>query len=389
MRVLVLSFYFEPDLSAGSFRATALVRALAHRMGEGSAVDVVTTQPNRYQSYQADTSMIKVLEDGVHVFRIALPAHRSGFLDQARAFFTYAVQALWLLRGKKYDVVFATSSRLMTSVLGAVVSRWKNAPLYLDVRDIFVDTVREVLPKPLARAFEPVFRVLECYAMSRASHINLVSEGFRDYFERYYPDKKYSFVPNGIDEDFLDKDFSVSARNTERVVVLYAGNIGEGQGLHRILPGLATAFHDTHEFWIVGDGGLRGKLARAVEGMGNVRIMSPVARSALIELYRQSDILFIHLNDYAAFKKVLPSKVFEYAATGKPILAGVAGFAADFIAQIPNAAVFPPCDSSAGAKALISLDRSSTDLRQAFIERYKRTRLMDGLAQDVLAVARI
>ena len=42
-------------------------------------------------------------------------------------------------------------------------------------------------------------------------------------------------------------------------------------------------------------------------------------------------ILFIHLNAYPAFEKVLPSKIFEYAATGKPILAGVSGYSADFI----------------------------------------------------------
>jgi len=31
-----------------------------------------------------------------------------------------------------------------------------------------------------------------------------------------------------------------------------------------------------------------------------------------------ADVLFLHLNAYKAFEKVLPSKIFEYAATGRP-----------------------------------------------------------------------
>jgi hypothetical protein len=46
MRLLVLSFYYQPDLGAGSFRTTALVRALREHT-PSTMVDVVTTLPNR------------------------------------------------------------------------------------------------------------------------------------------------------------------------------------------------------------------------------------------------------------------------------------------------------------------------------------------------------
>ena len=51
--------------------------------------------------------------------------------------------------------------------------------------------------------------------------------------------------------------------------------------------------------------------------------------------YDKASILFLHLNDYEAFYKVLPSKIFEYATTGKPIIAGVNGFAKDVISKLP------------------------------------------------------
>ena len=72
-------------------------------------------------------------------------------------------------------------------------------------------------------------------------------------------------------------------------------------------------------------------------------LLQPVKRDELIEIYQSADVLFLHLNDFDAFKKVLPSKIFEYAATGKPIWAGVAGYAAEFItSKIENSAVFFP-----------------------------------------------
>ena len=61
-----------------------------------------------------------------------------------------------------------------------------------------------------------------------------------------------------------------------------------------------------------------------------MQIIDPVSRSDLFDEYKNADVLFLHLNDYAAFRKVLPSKIFEYAATGKPILAGVAGYMQNF-----------------------------------------------------------
>src|SRR6185503_3990510 len=62
-----------------------------------------------------------------------------------------------LPRGRSYDLVYATSSRLLTAALGGLVARRTNAVLYLDIRDIFVDTINDVLPAPLARLAGPVF----------------------------------------------------------------------------------------------------------------------------------------------------------------------------------------------------------------------------------------
>ena len=72
--------------------------------------------------------------------------------------------------------------------------------------------------------------------------------------------------------------------------------------------------------------------------------------------------MFLHLNDFNAFEKVLPSKIFEYGATEKPILAGVSGYAKKFIdSEIINCATFNPCDSVQAFNALSSLKLEIVD----------------------------
>jgi glycosyltransferase involved in cell wall biosynthesis len=115
--------------------------------------------------------------------------------------------------------------------------------------------------------------------------------------------------------------------------------------------------------------------------------LPPVDRSQLLSAYRNADVLFLHLNEGEAFKKVLPSKIFEYAALGKPVWAGVSGFAAQFISsQIENAAVFDPCDVEGAARAFESLSIHQTP-RTDFIVRFGRANISRQMAADIIEIA--
>lgn len=390
MKILVLSFYYPPDLSAGSFRVSAFVKALQRVLGENVHIEVLTTIPNRYATYQTVAAEREVSAN-VTVRRFKLPSHRSGLFDQSRAFAAFAVQVIRHVRTREYDLVFATTSRLMTGFLGARIANRFHVPFLLDVRDIFLDTIKDLYPGAIARLVGPLVGWMERRTINRATKINLVSEGFFPYFRRRYPSKDFTFIPNGIDEGF-DSALEFSNNTPDGAqIILYAGNIGAGQGLDKVVPGLARALGSGYEFWIVGDGGRRSALERAIEqaGVENVRILAPVERSELITLYRRSDFLFLHLDDVPAFEKVLPSKIFEYAATGKPILAGVAGYAADFLrTEVPNVGVFPPGDVPKARVALAGLTPGMTD-RTKFRKDYDREVLSRKLACELRALLEV
>jgi len=392
LKILVLSFYYEPDLCAGSFRTTALVNELVQVMAAGSHIDVVSTLPNRYSTFSTEAASVES-RPGVSIKRIALPQHKSGMVDQTKAFVVFSRQVLQYTASRKYDIIFATSSRLMTAVLGAWIAHQKKVALYLDIRDIFVDTIKDVLPRRFAVIARPVFSLLEKYAIRRAGKVNLVSRGFREYFFRRYPQQRFSYYTNGIDENFIAASATTSylpQKNIFPVSVLYAGNIGEGQGLHAILPDLAKRMRGRVRFIIIGDGGRKEALRLELDrnSIDNVELLEPINRERLIDAYIDADVLFLHLHDYDAFKKVLPSKIFEYAAMGKPIWAGVAGYAAEFMhTEIDNSVVFHPCDAVDAERVFSDLSLQSLP-REKFVTQYARRKIMKEMALDILLYAK-
>ena len=386
MKVLILSFYYEPDLSACSFRTTALVKQLSQLVGRKGIVDVLTTMPNRYEDFHQSAER-KEHKGNVNVTRIKIPAHKSGMLDQVKAYIAFYRKATSLVsKADNYDIVYATSSRLFTAFLGARISAKLNRPLYLDIRDIFLDTLDNILNKKLLFVLKPFLKIVERYTFNKATHINLVSQGFDEYSLDHYPNKKYSYYTNGIDSAFISVDKSKEILNDKEKVILYAGNIGEGQGLHNILPELAKLLPSGFKIKVIGGGGRKAELLDRIsqDGINNIQVFDPIERQKLIQEYRASTILFLHLNDYDAFKKVLPSKIFEYAAVGKPILAGVSGYARKFLERVENSAVFDPCNERQAIMALNTLTLNDKD-RETFVAKYSREKIMSDMAVEILS----
>lgn len=386
MNVLLLTYYFSPDLSAGSFRNTPLAHELARQVGDAGSVHVITTQPNRYQSFRAEASA-EEQQGNLRINRISVPAHASGFADQIRSYLHFFRQTYALTRTGTYDVVVASSSRLFSAFLGAQLARQRQIPLVLDIRDLFRENILELLKNPVVKlALSPMLKAVERYTFGYARHINMVSEGFEGYFSEYRQ-ATYSHFTNGIDDHFLDLPTSQSvAELPVKRTVLYAGNIGEGQGLEKIIPATAGLLGTAYQFVIIGDGGTKNRLEKAVAdaGLSNVAIRLPVDRAALLTEYERADYLFLHLNNLTAFERCLPSKLFEYAATDKPVLAGVAGYAARFVNQhVPNSFVFTPGDAASLATYLQTTPYQNT-VRTKFIDQFRRQTIIQSLAGQIL-----
>lgn len=388
MKILFLTYYFEPDLSAGSFRNTSLLKELIAQKKEDTTVDVFSTFPNRYKSYSANTQEQEELASGVNLHRVQLPKTQNNFKGQIVAYKTFYKEVKRLTKGKEYDLVYASSGRLFTAFLASVLARKFNSKLYLDIRDIFREGITEIFKSPFLKIGLGVgLRPIEHYTFRRASHINLVSKGFGPYFAKY-TNASQSFYTNGIDSIFINsKADTTKVSTSDKKTIVYAGNIGQGQGLDKVIPEAAKRLPNYH-FIIIGDGGTKNLLTEAVEreALTNVELRDPVKRDELLTIYQKADFLFLHLNSYKAFERVLPSKLFEYGAFNKPVIAGVGGYALEFVNQeVENSITFEPTNVDDFVTKLENYTYKEVS-REAFVAKYSREAINREMVSSILSV---
>ena len=393
MKIAFFTFYYPPDLGAGSFRASTLVQALSKRLGKNSELHIITTHPNRYKDYRVKSKDIETVGN-IIIHRINVPGHHSGMLQQVRTFSVYALRAYKLCKNLNPSFLIGTTGRLMTGLLTGVSAHQLGCKYFIDLRDIFSETISDLFSrksKLLGSISKSIFFFLEVWLFKKASGVNVVSEGF----PKYYKDKgidtsNWSFFPNGVDKEFVGLSSLETDQPGNVKTILYAGNIGSGQGLETILPHVAKLIGDRYRFLIVGDGSTSLLLRKVIksENVNNIDILPPVERNKLIENYRFADILFLHLNDLPAFRRVLPSKIFEYTALGKPILAGLSGYSAQFMADnVPSATLFNPGDVDDCVNAIKKIEDLNVDSKDIdiFIEKYSREKIMNRMAKHILA----
>lgn len=193
----------------------------------------------------------------------------------------------------------------------------------------------------------------------------LRSGGFLDLIRQIVPHQTCSVFTNGNDGGFLTTNFHKTATDHDLHLILYAGSIGEGQELHRIIPSVTATLAGQARFRIIDNGGrlvqLNHTLTRAETT--NVELCQPVPRNALLN---------------------------EFAATGKPIVAGVSGCAAEFLRnEVPNAKIFDPCDVQGMVRAVTQVMNTPEFVdRSAFCMAFDRATIMDSMAADILSTPR-
>ena len=150
-----------------------------------------------------------------------------------------------------------------------------------------------------------------------------------------------------------------------KVVVIVGGSKGIGKGLY-------DAFID------------KDCIVHSISRK-NCDITSPDQVDSYFDKLDKVDILFLHLNDNEAFKKIIPSKIFELSCFNKPILAGVSGYAAEFIrSEIPDTIVFEPCDGRDMLDKILTINYV-VKTRSEFLEKYQREKLDKQLAESIIS----
>ena len=282
----------------------------------------------------------------------------------------------------------------MTSFVCMICARLSKKKYFIDIRDIFSDSLESSFKNNFVlKHLIFITKLMEKNTYKNAAGVNIISPGFKSYFEKMGLDtSNWSRFTNGIDSEFINYDFKKNKSHNKKKIITYAGNIGYAQGLHKFLPFILKNSSDDFEFHIYGDGKYKNVLMNLIkkDNLSNIKLFDPVKRSNLLEIYRESDALLITLNNKDAFSRVIPSKIFEYAATNKPIFGTLHGFSLEFVKNELDSQFVVSSDNYLGLRNSLnnlnhflnkplSIENDNID----FHKRFKRSNIMEKLGKRV------
>jgi colanic acid biosynthesis glycosyl transferase WcaI len=370
-RLLIVSQWFDPEPTT---KGSAFAQACAAR---GFDVEVLTGFPNypdgrvypgfRLRPYRRDT------HGAVTVHRTWLfPSHSRSVVGRAANYLSFAASAatLGFARVRRPDVIYAYHPPATAGIVGALAARLFGAPLVLDVQDLWPESV---LSSGMVRdgIAMRMLRSLCRWEYRSADRVVALSQGMATLLEeRGVPSSRLQVIHNWADESRMmscpDESVSAKARADfgERFSILFAGQMGEAQGLD---SALAAAAQTPEIDWVfMGGGTERGRLEGLAQAkaLANVRFLPPVPVAQVGAWLAAASALLVHLSDDPLYEASIPSKTQAYMLAGRPILMVARGDAAALVSRADAGVVCAPGDPSALAGAARQLASMSDEERR-------------------------
>jgi colanic acid biosynthesis glycosyl transferase WcaI len=373
VKILILTQWYPPE-------PANLLQELAQTLLTGGHdVTVLTGFPNYpsgtlYPGYRVRWRQREVLA-GVPVVRVPLyPEHsRSGagrMLNYVSFSLSSALLGPWLL--KRPDVIFVYHPPLTIGLPATLLSRLWHVPFVLQIQDMWPETLSATGMLNSPRILRWVGQFAR-WVYARANSILVISPGFRrNLLDKGVPADKVHFISNWVDTAMYhpaepEPELAAELGLVGRFNIMFAGNIGEAQGLETVLEA-ADLLRDLHDiqFVIVGDGIALARLQQAAQArdLTNVRFLGRYPAHAMTRLYALADVLLVHLKDDPLFRITIPHKTLAYLATGKPILAAVSGDVAELVTGEGVGVTCSPSDPAALAETVRGLYDLAPDERR-------------------------
>ncbi|TVR96157.1 MAG: glycosyltransferase WbuB [Rhodospirillales bacterium] len=353
LKILFLSHYFPPEVNAPASRTYEHCRRWAE---DGHEVTVLTCNPNcpdgvLFPGYRNRLRPQQEMVDGIRVVRIwTFLAANAGTVRRMANYVSYLFSApLGALRLERPDVVVATSPQFFCGWAGVVVWRLKRAPFVLEIRDIWPESIVATGAMDKAPFLLRLVQGMAERMYRAADRIVAVGDGYRERILASVPElaDRIDVITNGVDLDFFSPDRPGVAPATaelrrrwdlgNRFVCAYVGTIGMAHRLEvtwQAAELLRAKGRDDIVFLNVGDGAERKRLeaeAAAAGLTGRVVFTGRQPKDLVPAILATADACLVHLRKCDLFTSVIPSKIFETMAMGRPIIMGVEGQARDVV----------------------------------------------------------
>ena len=211
-----------------------------------------------------------------------------------------------------------------------------------------------------------MLRALSAFLYRSCDHLVVVTPAFKQELvaKWHVRAEKISLVENGVETDLFTPDGIKDSVKSElgfegKFVVSYIGTLGLAHGLQTVVQAatrLQSAFPDIR-FLFVGEGADKDRLISLVSDLKltNVHFLLQQPRQKIPSIIRASDVCLVLLKKASVFETVIPTKMLEFMACGRPVILGVDGQARQVIETAQAGVFIEPEDPAALAQAVTQL----------------------------------
>lgn len=373
MHILFLTDNFPPE---GNAPASRTYDHAIRWVNAGCKVTVITCAPNFphgrvYKGYK-NKLLSREWIDGIRVWRVGtFMSSNQGFILRTLDFLSFMVAAaFWGLFVPKPDVVVGTSPQFFTAIAAYWLALVKRAKFVFELRDLWPATVTAVgvMRRNVAIL---LLEKIEIFLYRRADLIISVTQSFVDeLIGRGIDRKKLVIVRNGADlSTYFPKDTALARSQLAselagKFVFGYVGTHGRCHALEHLLDAAASITDVDVTILMAGGGEDKERLDRMIEEQGLVNIVSlPMQPKELMpDIWAMCDVAIVHLKDDPVFSTVIPSKIFEALAMGKPLIySGPVGEASQLIADTGCGFICPPESGAELARGMVGFKSIVSD----------------------------
>jgi len=353
-KVLIITYYWPPSGGSGVQRWLKFSKYLP----EFGFEPIVLTVDPKFATYPSlDNSLEKEIDEGIRVYRTKAKnpldfyqtirrkaAPQSGFSGEKKAGFIdkifrfirgnvflpdarigwnpYAYEkARHLIKEFEIDTVITTSPPHSTQLLGLRLKKDFSIKWIADLRDPWTEIFynKELFRTKWAQRQDAK---MEKMCLDSADEVVVVSKAISDSFIQKYPlvASKMNIIPNGYDE----KDFEgIHKKYTHDKIISYVGNLGSQYPMDDFLTSFSNLVKEDSSWKIQFVGNCHNGVKKMVENLHlskQVEFIPYVQHKEAIQYMIDATLLLLIIPDVTENKGILTGKLFEYMATGNPIV---------------------------------------------------------------------
>lgn len=361
MHVLLITQYFPPEIGAAATRWGDYVQILIKK---GHRVTVLCEMPNYplgtyFPGYKRQWVKQEKVSPNLTIIRsFAWANNRNSAIKKLGHYLVFMFSGLLTaFRLKNYHVLIVSSPPLFVGVIGAIISKIKSIYFFLDIRDLWPESVM-ALGEVRSKWVFNMGKKLESFIYKSTNGYILTVPGFQKHFTNHYPEqlnKPMINLINGVSNTFFDLAKKYDRIPGKRFAVLYSGNMGLAQGLESVIKAADILQKYPIDFKFVGSGVKQKALKTKADKLGlkNVVFLPVQKKEELIKLIKKASVCLVPLKNNPLFKKAIPSKMFEYMACGRPVIVSISGEVTEIIKKAKSGLISSPEDANSIADSIL------------------------------------